>query len=180
MSTDSTATHQVSVMEFDPPIDAAAAALSRDIAGQAATPDSIRTLNGLAPGSAITIAHRIVWANTLKEQMAQLTGPIQHCQIEAASIEAVRKKWMATPSQRSLTADPELFPLEDCAKGEEMKRVGYLNKEVRRLEEEGYQFWPMETKADWLKTRRRLASLFSDFALSRNDYIKVWTGYRVA
>ena len=57
--------------------------------------------------------------------------------------------------------------------------MGYLNKEVRRLKEEGYQFWPMETQADWLKTRRRLASLFSDFALSRNDYIKVWTGYRV-
>ena len=61
-----------------------------------------------------------------------------------------------------------------------MKRVGYLNKEIRCLEEEGYQFWPMETQADWLKTRCRLASLFSNFALSRNDYIKVWTGYRVA
>ena len=61
-----------------------------------------------------------------------------------------------------------------------MKRVGYLNKEIRRLEEEGYQFWPMETQADWLKTRHRLASLFSYFALSKNDHIKVWTGYRVA
>ena len=87
---------------------------------------------------------------------------------------------MATPSQRTLTSDPELFPLEDCAKGEEMKRVGYMNKEVRRLEEEGYQFWPMETQAVWLKTRRHLASLFSDFALSKNDHIKTWTGYRVA
>ena len=86
MSTDSTATasgtaavaaaHQVSVRDVDPPIDAAAAALSRDIAGQAATTDSIRTLNDLAPGSAITDAHRVIWANTLKEQMAQLTGPI--------------------------------------------------------------------------------------------------------
>ena len=38
----------------------------------------------------------------------------------------------------------------------------------------------METPADWLKTRRRLALLFSDFALSRNESIKVWTGYRVA
>ena len=38
----------------------------------------------------------------------------------------------------------------------------------------------METQTDWLKTSRRLASLFSDFALSRNKYIKVWTGYRVA
>ena len=89
--------------------------------------------------------------------MAQLTRPIRHRQIEAASVKAVRKKWLATPSQPSLTADPELFPLEDCAKGKEMKRVGYLNKEVRRLEEEGYQFWPMETQTDWLKTRRRLA-----------------------
>ena len=107
--------------------------------------------------------------------MAQLTGPIRHRQIEAASVEAVRKKWLAAPSQPSLTADPKLFPLEDCTKGEEMKRVGYLNKEVRRLEEEGYQFWPMETPADWLKTRRRLASLFSDFALSHNENVKVWT-----
>ena len=134
MSTDSTAAasgvaaaaHQVSGMDVDPPIDAVAAARSRDIAGQAATADSIRTHNGLAPGSAITDAHRDVWAKTLKEQMAQLTGPIRHRQIEAASVKAVRKKWLATPSQPSLTADPELFPLEDCAKGEEMKRVGYL------------------------------------------------------
>ena len=125
-------------------------------------------------------AHRDVWAKTLTEQMAQLTGPIRHRQIEAASVEAVRKKWLATPSQPSLTSDPELFPLEDCGKGEEMKRVGYLNKEVRRLEDEGRHFWPMETPANWLKTRRRLTSLFSDFALSRNEKIKVWTGYRVA
>ena len=77
MSTDSTAAasgtataaaHQVSVMDVDPPIHAAAAARSRDIAGQAATADSIRTLNGLAPGSAITDAHRDVWAKTLRNK----------------------------------------------------------------------------------------------------------------
>ena len=34
-----------------------------------------------------------------------------------------------------------IFPLDDCAKGEEMKHVGYLNKEVRRLEEDGHKFW---------------------------------------
>ena len=62
---------------------------------------------------------------------------------------------MAAPSQHTLTSDPELFPLEECAKGEEMKCMGYLNKEVCRLEEEGYlfasgyKFWPMETQADW-------------------------------
>ena len=58
--------------------------------------------------------------------------------------------------------------------------MGYLNKKVRRLEEEGYKLWLMESQADWIKTRHRLASLFSDFALSKNDKIKVWTGYRVA
>ena len=127
-------------MEVDPPIDAIAAAQSREIAGQAATSDSIRTVNGLAPGSAITDAHREVWAKTLTEQMAMLTGPIRHRQIEAASVEAVRKKWLAAPSQPSITSDPEMFPLEDCGKGEEMKRVSYLNKEVRRLEDEGRNF----------------------------------------
>ena len=118
------AAHHASVMDVDPPIDEIAAAQTRDIAGQACTSDAIQTLNELAPGSAITNAHRTVWVNTLKEQMAQLTGPIQRRQIEVASVEAVRKKWMATPSQRTLTSDPELFPLEECAKGEEMKRVG--------------------------------------------------------
>ena len=163
-------------MEVDlPTIDAIADARSREIAGQAAKSDSIRTLNGLAPGSAITDAHREVWARTLTEQMAMLTGPIRHRQIEAASVEAVRKKWLAAPSQPSTTSDPEMFPLEDCGKGEEMKRVSYLNKEVRRLEDEGCHFWPMETPADWLKTRRRLTSLFSDFALSRNERVKIWT-----
>ena len=75
MSTAAAAARQDSVMELDPPIDAAAAALTRDIAGQACTADAILTLNRLAPGSAITDAHWTVWANTLKEQMAQLTGP---------------------------------------------------------------------------------------------------------
>ena len=33
----------------------------------------------------------------------------------------------------------------------------------------------MASQADWIKT-----SLFSDFALSKNEKIKVWTGFRVA
>ena len=85
---------------------------------------------------------------------------------------------MAAPPHHTLASDPALFPLEEYAKGEEMKRVGYLNKEVRRLEEEGHKFWLMKSQADWIKTRRRLASLFNDFALSKNDKIKVWTGFR--
>ena len=59
-----------------------------------------------------------------------------------------------------------------------MKLVGYLNKEVPRLEKEGHKFWPMESQADWIKPRRCLVSLH--FALSKNDKIKVRTGYRVA
>ena len=98
---------QASVMDVDPLIDAIAVAQTRDIAGQACTSDAIRTLNGLAPGSAITDAHRTVWANTLKEQMAQLTGPIRRRHIKVASVEAVRKKWMATPLQHTLTSNPE-------------------------------------------------------------------------
>ena len=58
---------------------------------------------------------------------------------------------MATPPPHA-AADPEIFPLEDCGKGEELKHVGYLNKEVRRLEEDGLKFWPMESQADWIKT----------------------------
>ena len=38
---------------------------------------------------------------------------------------------MAAPPLNTLAADPEIFPLEDCAKGEELKCMGYLNKEVR-------------------------------------------------
>ena len=75
---------------------------------------------------------------------------------------------MAAPPHHTLASIPELFPLEECAKGEEMKRVGYLNKEVPRLEEEGHKFW-----SDWIKTRRCLVSLFSHFALLKNDKIKV-------
>ena len=84
---------------------------------------------------------------------------------------------MAAPPHHTLASNLELFPLEEYAKGE-MKGVGYLNKEVRHLEEEGHKFWLMESQADWIKTRRRLASLFNDFAMSKNDKIKVWTGFR--
>ena len=41
---------------------------------------------------------------------------------------------MAAPPHHTLASNPEPLSLEECAKGEEMKRVGYLNKEVRRLE----------------------------------------------
>ena len=38
----------------------------------------------------------------------------------------------------------------------------------------------MKSVSNLIKTRRRLTSLFSDFALSKNDRIKMWTGFRVA
>ena len=61
-----------------------------------------------------------------------------------------------------------------------MKRVGNLNKEIRRLKDEGVNAWPMASPTDLIKTRRCLTSLFSDFAFSKNDRIKIWTGLQVA
>ena len=83
------AARQAPAMEVDPPIDEIAAAQVRDFAGQACTSSAIRTMNGLAPGSAITNAHWNVFAHTIKGQLAQISGPIQRRQIKVASIQAV-------------------------------------------------------------------------------------------
>ena len=53
----------------------------------------------------------------MESQLAQISGPLKCRQIEVASVEAVRKKWMAAPPHHTLVSDPELFPLEECAMG---------------------------------------------------------------
>ena len=39
--------------------------------------NKLRTMNGLAPGSAITDAHRTHFVQTMTAQLAQISGPIQ-------------------------------------------------------------------------------------------------------
>ena len=44
------------------------------------------------------------------------------------SARAVRDWWLAATSGHQLTEEEEIFPLEDCEKGDEIKRVSLLNK----------------------------------------------------
>ena len=58
-------------MEVDPPTDELAAAQL------ACSPDAICTLNGLAPGSAITAYHRTQFVQAMESQLAQICGPLK-------------------------------------------------------------------------------------------------------
>ena len=79
-------------MEVDPQTDDLAAAQISGNLKSACSLDAIRTLNGLAPGSAITDYHRTQFVRAMQAQIAQVSSPLQRRQIEVASIEAVRSE----------------------------------------------------------------------------------------
>ena len=64
-------------MEVDPLTDKLAAAQVSAAAQLACSQDAIRTLNGLAPGSAITDYHRAQFVHAMEAQLAQVSGPLQ-------------------------------------------------------------------------------------------------------
>ena len=72
----------------------------------------------------------------------------------------VRDKWLTMASGYQLVEEEEIYPLEECAKGEELKRVNNLNKELA-------------TPAEGFWTRCKLTILFNDFALSQNKRVKM-------
>ena len=75
-----------------------------------------------------------------------------------------------------LAEEEEIYHLEECAKGEEMKMVNNLNKELRSLDDDKYA-WLMATPAKWIWTCRKLTILFNNFVLSKNVRVKIWVGY---
>ena len=75
---------------------------------------SLRTFNQLETNAKITQCHRDQYINVL-----------------AAQVESVRYKWLTMASGYQLVEEKETYPLEECAKGEELKRVNNLNKETK-------------------------------------------------
>ena len=78
-----------------------------------------------------------------------------------------------------LANEEEIYPLDNCAKGEEMKRVYNLNKELRSLENDETT-WPIATPVEWIQTHRKLTVLFNNFAVLQNERVKIWVGYQLA
>ena len=156
-----------SEMEVDPQTDIP---LMRTIKclKQGCTTDAIRTMNGLATGSAVNQQHRAQYFGVLTNRFEQVSGPLDRRQKEVAS---VREEWLSKPPTQLAPVDAQIYPLDD---GGDEARVS-TNKEIRRLKYKGIKARPMASPADWIKTRRRLTSHFSDF--SKNEKVKIWTGF---
>ena len=82
----------------------------------------------------------------LAKQIECIGGPLDRKQKDAASTKVIREKWLSMAPGHQLADDKEIYPLDDCAKGEEMKRI-YFNRELRHLDDDENS-WPIATSAD--------------------------------
>ena len=132
------------------------------------TLDAARTYSALELTAPINQQHMKAFSVIFAAQVDLVDGPLDRKKQDEASTRAVRHRWLAAANAHMIIEEEEIFPLEKCAQGDEMKRVSLLNKELRGMTGDPF---PMTSAADLMQTRRKLATLFNDFALSQNEWV---------